>query len=40
MSERPGHASPEFTMKHYQHVLPGTQAAAAQQIADLISKSS
>ncbi len=36
MSERLGHASPEFTMKQYVHVLPGMQAAAAQQIADLI----
>jgi len=32
MSERLGHASPEFTMRQYQHVLPGMQAAAAQQI--------
>lgn len=37
MSERLGHASPEFTMKQYVHVLPGMQAAAAQQIADLVS---
>lgn len=37
MSERLGHASPEFTMKQYMHVLPGMQAAAAQQIADLVS---
>ncbi|MBL8775337.1 MAG: site-specific integrase [Acidimicrobiales bacterium] len=37
MSERLGHASPEFTMRQYQHVLPGMQAAAAQQIADLVS---
>jgi integrase len=36
MSERLGHASPEFTMKQYMHVLPGMQAAAAQQIADLV----
>ncbi len=36
MSERLGHASPEFTMRQYQHVLPGMQAAAAQQIADLL----
>lgn len=36
MSERLGHASPEFTMKQYVHVLPGMQAAAAQQIADLV----
>lgn len=40
MSERLGHASPEFTMKQYQHVLPGMQAAAAQQIADLVAESS
>ena len=39
MSERLGHASPEFTMKQYQHVLPGMQAAAAQQIADLVAES-
>lgn len=36
MSERLGHASPEFTMRQYMHVLPGMQAAAAQQIADLV----
>lgn len=36
MSERLGHRSPEFTMRQYQHVLPGMQAAAAQQIADLV----
>jgi len=39
MSERLGHASPEFTMKQYMHVLPGMQAAAAQQIADLLATS-
>jgi integrase len=39
MSERLGHASPEFTMKQYMHVLPGMQAAAAQQIADLVTGS-
>ncbi len=36
MSERLGHASPDFTMRQYQYVLPGMQAAAAQQIADLL----
>ena len=36
MSERLGHASPEFTLKRYVHVLPGMQAVAAQQIADLL----
>ncbi len=40
MSERLGHASPEFTMRQYQHVLPGMQAAAAQQIADLLGDAS
>ncbi len=39
MSERLGHASPEFTMKQYMHVLPGMQAAAAQEIADLVANS-
>lgn len=36
VSERLGHSSPEFTMKVYQHVQPGMQAEAAEQIADAI----
>ena len=40
MSERLGPASPEFTMKQYQHVLPGMQAAAAKEIAELVSECS
>lgn len=36
ISERLGHESPAFTLKQYAHVIPGMQADAARQIADLI----
>lgn len=36
VSERLGHADPGFTMRVYQHVLPGMQAAAARAFAELI----
>ncbi len=36
ISERLGHESPAFTMKQYAHALPGMQAEAAGQIADLV----
>ena len=36
VSERLGHAHPGFTMKTYQHVMPGMSAAAADQFATLI----
>lgn len=36
ISERLGHESPAFTLKQYAHVVPGMQAEAAKQIADLI----
>src|SRR3954447_4911053 len=36
VSERLGHATPEFTMRMYQHALPGMQAEAAAKIADLV----
>jgi integrase len=36
VSERLGHASPAFTLKHYAHVLPGMQAAAAAAVAALV----
>lgn len=36
VSERLGHAAPEFTMRMYQHALPGMQAEAAAKIADLV----
>jgi hypothetical protein len=32
-------ASPEFTVNQYRNVLPGMQAAAAKQIADLVEES-
>jgi len=34
VSERLGHSTPEFTMKVYQHVLPGMQREAVQQVAN------
>jgi hypothetical protein len=36
VSERLGHAHPGFTMATYQHLLPGTSAASAQQFAELV----
>jgi integrase len=39
ISERLGHESPAFTMKQYAHALPGMQAEAASQIADLVQNS-
>lgn len=39
ISERLGHESPAFTMKQYAHALPGMQAEAAAQIADLVNGS-
>ncbi len=36
ISERLGHESPAFTLKQYAHVIPGMQAEAAAQIAELI----
>jgi integrase len=36
ISERLGHASPAFTLQQYAHVIPGMQAEAAQQVADLV----
>ena len=36
VSERLGHATPEFTMRMYQHAMPGMQAEAAAKIADLV----
>jgi integrase len=36
VSERLGHATPEFTMRMYQHAIPGMQAEAAAKIADLV----
>ncbi len=36
VSERLGHAHPGFTMRTYQHLLPGMGAAAATAFADLI----
>lgn len=40
VTERLGHAHPGFTMKTYQHVMPGMSAAAADQFAALIATSS
>jgi integrase len=37
IAERLGHASPAFTLDQYAHVLPGMQAEAAAQIAELVS---
>jgi integrase len=36
VSERLGHATPGLTMATYQHVLPGMQAEAASQFAELV----
>ncbi|MFP4555216.1 MAG: tyrosine-type recombinase/integrase, partial [Actinomycetota bacterium] len=33
VSERLGHASPEFTLHRYSHVMPGMQRDAADRIA-------
>jgi integrase len=38
VSERLGHATPEFTMRLYQHALPGMQAEAAAKIAELVAR--
>jgi len=40
VSERLGHAHPGFTMKTYQHVMPGMSAAAADQFATLVTAAS
>lgn len=39
VTERLGHAHPGFTMKTYQHVMPGMSAAAADQFAALVAAS-
>jgi integrase len=39
VTERLGHAHPGFTMKTYQHVMPGMSAAAADQFAALVADS-
>jgi hypothetical protein len=36
VSERLGHAHPEFTIPTYQHLRPGMSAAAARQSAELV----
>ena len=36
ISERLGHENPAFTLKQYAHVIPGMQADAAAQIANLV----
>src|SRR5258708_11634184 len=36
ISERLGHESPAFTLKEYAHVIPGMQAEAAAQVANLV----
>jgi integrase len=36
VSERLGHADPAFTMRVYQHVMPGMQAAAARTFAEFV----
>jgi len=36
VSERLGHESPAFTLKQYAHVIPGMQADAAAQIANIV----
>jgi integrase len=38
ISERLGHESPAFTLKQYAHVIPGMQAEAAAQVANLVDK--
>jgi len=40
VNERPGHATPAFTIKTYQHVLPGMQAEAARTFERLVAASS
>ena len=40
ISERLGHESPAFTLRQYAHVVPGMQAEAALQIAELVEQSS
>lgn len=40
ISERLGHESPAFTLRQYAHVMPGMQAAAAAQIADVLADAS
>jgi integrase len=39
ISERLGHATPAFTLQQYAHVIPGMQAEAASQVADLVAAS-
>ncbi|GIK78445.1 MAG: hypothetical protein BroJett022_21350 [Actinomycetes bacterium] len=36
ISERLGHESPAFTLRQYAHVVPGMQAEAAVQVAELV----
>jgi integrase len=38
IAERLGHATPEFTMHQYAHVLPGMQAEAATRVANLVTR--
>jgi integrase len=38
VSERLGHASPGFTAKVYQHLLPGAQKYAAEKLAEMLQK--
>jgi integrase len=40
VSERLGHQSPAFTLTQYAHVIPGMQAEAAAQVANLVDNSS
>ncbi|MGB9184311.1 MAG: tyrosine-type recombinase/integrase, partial [Solirubrobacteraceae bacterium] len=40
ISERLGHESPAFTLKQYAHVIPGMQAEAAAQVANLVDNTS
>ena len=40
ISERLGHETPAFTLKQYAHVIPGMQAEAAAEIAQLVTGSS
>lgn len=40
ISERLGHEDPAFTLKQYAHVMPGMQADAARQIAELVAGTS
>jgi integrase len=39
ISERLGHESPAFTLRQYAHVIPGMQAEAAVEIAELVNQS-